>query len=239
MFLDHTATIQLAEDGIVWQEQVLTQSQRSYVRVSQPVSPPIASPSGSDKSLKTGISIVAFNSDGTLVATRDDSTPTTVWIWDMTRLAAAAAVIQHSPIRQLSWHPTNPSKLLILSGQEDPVVHTWDRDQQEPSVSWIGFKKTGGRIDQCWLRTKSERMPALLLSDSRGCVVAWPEGKGSVASFRDGEGDESFDSVYEALTGRSSTKYTDHTERLVSEVDEDQTEFLDDTFVGRKQLEIT
>jgi hypothetical protein len=236
MFLDHTATIQLSQDSAVWQEQVPTVSNRSYTIVPQPVSPPTASLSGADQCLKTGISIIAFNSAGTMVATRDDSAPTTVWIWDLTKLSAAAVILQHAPVRQLSWHPSNPSILLIQTTQDEPVLYFWNADENAPSVLQVPFQKSSGRLDSRWLRTGPDGKPALLVGDAHNSVVVWPDGKDQHLFEQDEEGDESIDSLYEALTGRSPTKMMDHTELLVSDVPNDTTEILDDTFVNRKQM---
>src|ERR1700712_4669035 len=219
MFLDHTATIQLSQGSSVWQEQVTSASDRAYVNVPQPVSPPTVSPSGPDPCLKTGISIIAFNSDGTMIATRDDSAPTAVWIWDLTRLTAAAVIIQHSPVRQLSWHPSSPSLLLIQSAQDDPVLYFWDVDKSAPHLLPTSSKKTSGKLDIRWLRTKSDRKSALLVGDAHNSSIVWPDGKDTLLYQQDeGEdGDDSTDSLYEALTGRSPSKTDGHTELLVSD----------------------
>lgn len=67
-------------------------------------------------------------------------------------------------------------------------------------------------------------------------MIVWPDGKDQHLFEQDEEGDESVDSLYEALTGRSPTKMMDPTELLVSDVPDDTTEILDDTFVNRKQM---
>ncbi|KAF2624836.1 hypothetical protein BU25DRAFT_441648 [Macroventuria anomochaeta] len=77
VFLDHTASIDVP-GAPVFSEQVDGQANRTYTITPQPVTPPKAPLEKNETSLmKQGISILAFNSDGTLCATRDDSTPST------------------------------------------------------------------------------------------------------------------------------------------------------------------
>lgn len=50
--------------------------------------------------------------------------------------------------------------------------------------------------------------------------------------------DHSEDSLYDVLSGKKPTPYmsVDDTEALVSEMDEETTEIMDDTFMGRREM---
>ncbi|OCL06078.1 WD40 repeat-like protein, partial [Glonium stellatum] len=128
VFLDHTPTIHLTS-GSVWQETVSASSTRTYTESPQPVSPPTTSTSStsqaSDPALKTGISLIAFSADGTLVATRNDAAPSAVWLWDLTQLAPRTVLLQHSAVKQLLWHPAIPDLLLVQCAHDDPALYLW------------------------------------------------------------------------------------------------------------------
>jgi hypothetical protein len=241
MVLDHTSTIQLTHGSLVWQEQVTGSAERTYTTVQQPIAPPTASDSPSNQAPKVGLSTIAFNANGTLVATRDDSAPTTVWLWDLTKLTATSVLIQHSPVKQLLWHPTMTSLLLIQCSHEEPTVYFYDTVNSIPYPLDIPLQKTTGRLEARWLSTAADKKPALLLGDAHTFVVVWPKGKDQILRFeqseREGE-DEEDDSLFDILTGKTPIKELDRTELLVSDVLEEETEVLDDTFMGRRAFSV-
>ncbi|KAJ9638370.1 hypothetical protein H2199_007058 [Coniosporium tulheliwenetii] len=237
VFLDHTPTIQLAV-GDVWQEQVSATSERRYTIAAQPVSPPKAPSPANDGSPKSGISIIVFNAEGTFVATRDDSTPTTVWLWNLTRLAPQTVLIQHSPIKHLSWHPTKPHLLLVQCTHDDSTVYVWDSLKAAPEALSIPSDRPVHRLEARWLSTTSDKKPCIVLGDATGYVLAWPEGRDAILRFEHpstpGVGDESEDSLYEILTGKKSVPDGSDTVALADDAwDEDESLSLDDTFHGR------
>ena len=239
MFLDHTSTIQLREGSIVWEEQVSAQSQRTYGAVSQPVSPPTASPGPSDAMPKIGITNILFSADATLLATMDSTAPTTVWLWDLAKRNARAVLIQHSPVRSIAWHPTNPYLLLVQCTHEESTVYIYDASPSTslPYAIQLPLLKASGTFSTRWIRTDAEKRPALMFGDSANSLVAWPEGKDVIVRFENG--DESEDSLFEVLTGRKSPtkrRELDDTEVLVSDLGDEMTVEVDDTFMGRGKL---
>jgi hypothetical protein len=238
MFLDHTSTIKLTEGNTVFEEQVSASSQRSYAAVSQPVAPPTASPNAPDQAPKIGISTIAFNTDGNMLATRDETAPTAVWLWDLSRRTARAVLIQHSPVKQILWHPTNPSLLLVQCTHEESNVYIYDNTSALPYTVQLPLQKINGRFDARWLRTDADKKTAFTFGDAGNFMVAWPDGKDVIVRFEDEDGsvaDESEDSLFEILTGRKSPakRMVDSTEVLVSNVLDENTEVMDDTFMGR------
>lgn len=239
MFLDHTATIQLATEAEVWQEEISPSLQRSYKTVSQPVAPPIAPSTPADQVAKTGLSMLSFNADGTMVATRDDSAPTTVWLWDLTKLAASTVLIQHSPIKKLTWHSTLPSILLIQCSHDEPVIYLYDIISAVPYPIPVPVKKSTGKFEAKWLQTAPNQKPGLVFGDSQNFLLAWPDGRDPMGEEEERDEndlmDHSEDSLYDILSGKKPTPYmsVDDTEALVSEMYEETTETMEDTFVGR------
>jgi WD40 repeat protein len=238
IYLDHSPSIQLLDKGQVWQEQVTAASKRSYQVVPQPFSPPTISSPTQNGVPKTGVAQIAFNSSGSMAATKDDSTPTAVWLWDLASLSAAAVLIHHSPVRQLSWHPSRPHLLLITCVTDDAVLHIWNNEKKEPEATSLPLHRSESKFDIRWLGDESACETALLVTSSQKALVFWPEGKSQAPIDSVEEGDESLDSVYEALVGRSAKRerIMDSTEMLVSDITEDFSDVLDDTFVGRKQM---
>lgn len=199
------------------------------------------------------MSLIAFNTSGTLLATKSDAAPTAVWLWDLTRLAPCAVLLQHSPVRSLRWHPSRPGLLLVLCAHEDPVVYLWDAEKGAPEVLGLGLGLGGGarrkgRVEARWLGWERERRPGLVGGDQAGWVVVWPEGREPVLEFerrgREGDGgeeEESEDSLFEALTGRkrgangaaASGELGEATMALAAEGESEDSGVLDDTFHGR------
>ena len=274
MHLDHLTPVQLPSGSSVWQEQVSGASPRTFTELTASVHPPMQQPASSSSSQSAGssngsnnttdppsasaISLMAFSADGSHLASRWDSTPTTVWLWDVGRRRASAVVILHAPVKHLAWHPAVASLLLIHCAGDAGHVHLYDTAAGTPSVAALPvgtqLAPSGGRIDARWLlpargatsSSSTSSTPALLLAAPRAFVVAHPLGGGGSSSAdgassrpatpADGEGDDSLDSVFQALTGRSSPFKRGgggETERLVSEVADDETAELEDTFHGR------
>ncbi|KAH9872487.1 hypothetical protein IAQ61_005323 [Plenodomus lingam] len=123
VFLDHTPTIHVPS-APVYTEAVDAQGTRTYSLTPQPTTPPkVALEKNESPLMKQGISLLAFNADGTLCATRDDASPATVWIWNLRSLSPSMICIHFAPVRQLLWHPQDPSRLLIQTAPEVPVVY--------------------------------------------------------------------------------------------------------------------
>lgn len=222
VYLDHTAEI-CVTSASVYTEQLDARGSRSFTHTPQPAVPPKASVERNSSGLmKRGISILAFNKDGTLCATRDDSTPTTVWIWDLCSLQPRTILIMHSPIKSLQWHPTHPPHLLIETSHDSPTFYlhstqalaksTSSASTPDPgpptilSVSDSMARPIGTTVPKWtakWLRTEADKKIALIAGHQQGYVLVWPDGKDQILRFEGQEGDESDDSLYDILTGRT------------------------------------
>ncbi|KAI9137159.1 quinon protein alcohol dehydrogenase-like superfamily [Paraphysoderma sedebokerense] len=104
----------------------------------EPVFPPregsttVTSPSTKvdpDKpSLKMGISVVEFNPDGKLLATRNDTTPTTLHIFSIPSLRVVSIIQTLSPVKSIHWCPTRTNLLSWSCG--NGMVYLWDGDKK-------------------------------------------------------------------------------------------------------------
>lgn len=112
----------------VWQEQISATNQRCYTQAVQPTFP--STWTTGDQDVNTGISFMNFSSDGCMIACRDDTMPTAVWIWSVRLLELVAVFIQQSPVKQILWHPTIGTLLMIVTTtSEEPVVYQWDPEE--------------------------------------------------------------------------------------------------------------
>ena len=223
VFLDHTAVIDVP-GAPVFSEQVDGQGNRTYTITPQPVTPPKAPLEKNDTNLmKQGISILAFNSDGTLCATRDDSTPSTVWIWDLRSLRPRMILIQHAPVKALQWHHDNSSLLLIQTVHDSPTLYLYQASNLSASTSastsasapapaildlssHISKPATAlpTRWTTSWLSTPADKKPVFTLAHQAGYIFSWPFGKDVILRFDTPDGSEaSDDSLYDILTGRT------------------------------------
>ncbi|PSN74189.1 WD40 repeat-like protein [Corynespora cassiicola Philippines] len=224
VFLDHTADINVPS-APVYTEHVEGRGERSYMITQQPATPPKAQAEKNDIGImKCGIGILAFNTDGTLCATRDDATPSTVWIWDLRCLRPRTILIQHSPVKSLSWHPTNGTHLLIQTAHDSPVPYIYstappsgspspspaeNMEPLPPTILDFGSKITrptlslGPKWNFSWLHTAADKKPILSVSHQQAYMLAWPEGKDQILRFEHEDGEESDDSLYDILTGRT------------------------------------
>lgn len=255
VFLDHTATIHIPS-APVYTEHVDGQGNRSYVLTAQPTTPPKAPLEKNEIALvKQGISLMAFNNDGTLCATRDDSTPSTVWIWDLQSLKPRTILIQFAPIKSLQWHPHDPSRLLIQTTYDAPAVYVYNAQSLSRSTSSSSSSSSSSSTSQgpptildlsahitkptgtlpvrwstSWLSTPADKKPLFTLGHQQGYVLVWPEGKDQILRFEHDDDVEEEDSLYDILTGRTPVpRIRDHEDMDVEEEDDGE-EMLDDTF---------
>jgi WD40 repeat protein len=253
VFLDHTSVIHVSS-APVYTEHMDGQGNKSYMLTPQPATAPKAPLEKNETALmKQGISLLAFNRDGTLCATRDDSTPSTVWIWDLSSLQPRTILVQYAPVKTLQWHSHDPNRLLIQTTSDAPVVYlytahtlsssatssssTAQRQPPPPEILDLAAHLTKpaspvpARWTTSWLATAEDKKPVLWLGHQHGYVLAWPEGKDQILRFEHDDVDESDDSLYDILTGRTPVPQIQQNSHLDEELPEDDTiEALDDTF---------
>ena len=141
LHFDHTPQVHLPTSSPVYIETLpsVTKPGRSYQRAPQPFTLPTASsftppnrsaPSNpsADACLPSGISCLSFNSTGTILATLSPAHHSTVWIWDLRRLALRAVIVQTQPIKQITWAPHRANLLLIQCRAPEPIAYLWDTE---------------------------------------------------------------------------------------------------------------
>ncbi|RDL39390.1 WD40-containing protein [Venustampulla echinocandica] len=178
----HPTAITPTETLQVWQEQVLLSQHggfgRKFVRATQVLYPPTSStPPNSNVDEKAGTNIMSFDNSGTLLATRTENMPTTIWIWDIGTKILRAVMIMHAPIARVTWHPSIGGVLMIRCENEDSrgLVHLWDPSWENPEIidfaAQMGGNKVLGKTIARWLNTQSAS-PAMLFSDLHDYLLA-------------------------------------------------------------------
>ncbi|KAJ2609658.1 hypothetical protein H4S08_003957 [Coemansia sp. RSA 1365] len=74
---------------------------------------------------RSGMWIVAFNAEGTLLATVCDAMPNALWVWRTSDMRLVAVVQTLRPIRACQWSPVEPT-LAFVTGT--PTVYLWKQD---------------------------------------------------------------------------------------------------------------
>lgn len=154
-------------------------STHSFLRATQILLPPGPFPEGkASVESKTGCSVAEFDSSSTLLATRLDDSPGTIWIWDIAAAELRAALVFHTTAT-IQWHPKIRELLLITcqdAGQHG-VMFTWDPLSNGPvtivAEDHLPNPTTAGKIRTTWVNRQVE-FPILLVSDMQHCVLLSP-----------------------------------------------------------------
>ncbi|CAH0026766.1 unnamed protein product [Clonostachys rhizophaga] len=183
--LVHPVTIVPSDTLQVWQEQRQNSAGSSsfdscFVRASQDVAPPAASEDvKSATELKVGCSVASFDSSGTLLATRLDEHPGTVWVWDLLAGELRAVLMFHSPA-DVAWHPSVRELLLVTCSVEQVNLHFhWDPLSNGPGFvkfqEQLADGKVVGKLLATWIDSKDDD-PKLLLTDRQNlCLLSLSE----------------------------------------------------------------
>ncbi|KAL7266450.1 hypothetical protein RUND412_011003 [Rhizina undulata] len=183
--MNHTRTIRLP--GVtVWSECMSSPQDRYYAQVQQPTSLPTISPSPSDLQPKIGISTIAFNNpDGTLIATRNDSMPTTIWIWSLKLLRPYAVLVQLNPIKSITWHPTIHDLLMIQCTPDNPrdsdatgAIYLWSSSWRQPRAISVPLEHLTGSMWARWVYTSAPT--ASTTTASTASTSPHPSGPGAL-----------------------------------------------------------
>lgn len=181
MSLWHPLAVSPCETLQVWQEQVSSRVNggdvHAFLRAAQAVSPPsMAENMLLSVDARTGCSLCAFDASSTLLATRLDESPGTIWIWDLAAGELRAVIIFHSVI-SFYWHPTSRETLLISCREEGKHVASYVWDPLSPGPVWLDVEKYlpgcdahGPRLQFSWLNHETDS-PQLLVSDAQQYVL--------------------------------------------------------------------
>lgn len=115
---------------------------------------------------------MTFCSDGSLLVTKSDFAPTTVWVWSMHSSKAVAILIHHSPVKHIGWHPTEPELLLIHCAIPEPVIHLWKSSWEIPRIVNLPLQRASGRLEAHWLQSSKISDTTVMLSSAHQYITA-------------------------------------------------------------------
>ncbi|RDW84717.1 hypothetical protein BP6252_02307 [Coleophoma cylindrospora] len=219
MSFQHVPSLRPKETLQIWLEQVSPQNgamARGFVKASQVTCPPTASLTPTtNKDVKSGTIAMAFDASGTLLATRTEDFPTSVWIWDVTTKILRANLILHAPVAKMTWHPKiNELLMLRCEGEETKgLTHLWDPSWESPRIIDFASQLPGGKLIgksiASWLNVDAV-YPVIFFSDSQDCLLT---------SISDGADD---DLPWEETSAKAIDIYGDREESPLNLVEADE-----------------
>ncbi|TAQ89753.1 hypothetical protein B7494_g1929 [Chlorociboria aeruginascens] len=185
----HTMTVKPTDTLQIWQEQVSPSPEgfiRQFIQASTTTCPPMSKASQTGDNVKSGTNIMIFDKSSTLLASRVEDMPTTIWIWDIAAGVLRTVLLFHAPVAKITWHPVVNELLMIrCEGEESKgIAQLWNPSWEKPKIidfaSQIPGNKIIGKSIVRWLNVES-LSPALFFSDSHDCILA------SVSAAEDGD----------------------------------------------------
>jgi hypothetical protein len=158
----------------------------------------------------------------------------------------------YSPVKHLLWHPSDSSRLLVQTSLEEPTIYLYTTSDALPSSSNSSSTSQAApailtlashiskpsplsgptKYTVSWLDTPADKKPALLFAHAQSSILVWPQGKDQILRFEHEDQEESDDSLFEILTGktarfadmRSEERGSGGGEKMDIDVDEDGVE---------------
>ncbi|RYP36808.1 hypothetical protein DL767_003198 [Monosporascus sp. MG133] len=245
MRLQHPHIIEPRDTLQIWQEQKYHPNTRPaapvFHRAVQPVVPLSQSPHGPQEA-KSGCNLALFDASSTLLATRLEDAPSTIWIWDIPTSELRAVLMYHAKVNQVEWHPASPELLLMRCEGEDygGVAFAWDPLSEGPRYVDFAHQLPGGNVSGnkdrvTWLKSNADSA-AIFFSDKTACILGslaesygetlpWPDEPEPLNHDRPRSADLPLDRVV------SPHAYSDISD--LSDMDEGDSE-LNDTFDFKK-----
>ncbi|KAL8767652.1 MAG: hypothetical protein Q9209_005911 [Squamulea sp. 1 TL-2023] len=169
----HPTTIEVL-NGMVWQEELGPSGSRSYVRTNQHATSPSHESFQATKKRSSGVTFMEFNYPrGDLLASTSSDTPSTLWIHsvDLASKPATTALIHHSPIKALLWHPSVEDLLLVQCAIAEPIVYMWRACWSEPRIVCLSSLKAPlGKLKAAWLASDGDRVRFILSSTEQSAI---------------------------------------------------------------------
>ncbi|KAL1874260.1 hypothetical protein Daus18300_003624 [Diaporthe australafricana] len=165
--LQHPNSIAPTDTLQVWQEQISAASHH-FIRAPQTIFPPTGHAGSS------GCALAAFDPSSTLLATKLEDAPGTLWVWDIEAAELRAVLLFHGTVSRLSWHPTIRETLLVSceGDSHKSLAFTWDPLSDGPRPVDFSGKLSNGKVQVLWLQVDGLESGALFASNSSQYVLA-------------------------------------------------------------------
>ena len=206
----------------------------AFSRITQAVLPPGPATSNNSAAEKgSGCMNALFDSSSSLLASKVEDCPSTVWIWDLAATELRAALIFASDVDYFRWHSSIPELLLITCDGSDyrGVVFTWDPLSRGPQPLHCAPHFPDGRVapkwQASWLDSAGSAGVMLVEDTNRYLLVALSEAEDSHPPWGDAWPSPSVGTAAsEKLHGRASHMDTG----FVDDDDDDTASGVEDTF---------
>ncbi|KAI0179956.1 hypothetical protein GGR52DRAFT_578436 [Hypoxylon sp. FL1284] len=177
--LRHPPVIQPKDTLQVWQEQstlpnTASFSPPAFLKATQAVTPQRTAPN-SVQEPASGCNLARFDVSSSLLATRLDDAPGTIWIWDIPSSDLRAVLMFHANVTKLEWHPVQPELLFVRC--EGPsygnLVFVWDPLSHGPlsiNTEHEMSAAVGGKTHCTWLATSTESA-AIFFTTNTTCML--------------------------------------------------------------------
>jgi hypothetical protein len=133
-----------------------------------------------------GVEKVAVNADCTMIATKDSTRPTTLWIWTTTFSIPQTVISFREQIRQTLWHPKLPNVLLVITNQKEPTIYVWHGPSTAPAIGVIPLPSGGkglARFEGIWLPNEVDGRHLFMLSSQEAFNIGFLHGSGDGVFF--------------------------------------------------------
>ncbi|KAI4091227.1 MAG: hypothetical protein LQ344_004220 [Seirophora lacunosa] len=154
----------------VWQEELGPSRARDYAKAKQPAVSPSHETFRSAKDSGSGIGLMEFNHDGSLIASKCNDTPSTLRIYSPRNGQPLAALIHHAPIRSIQWHEKLADLLLIQCAIRDPIIYVWKASWSSPKIFSLSMKPPFGQLRASWLASDHEGIRYMLGNSEQSAV---------------------------------------------------------------------
>ncbi|KAI0114917.1 hypothetical protein F4814DRAFT_439989 [Daldinia grandis] len=193
MRLRHPQVVQPKDTLQIWQEQNTFPNTGSFsspvfVKATQMVTPEWIALNSHQEPV-SGCNLAKFDCSSSLLATRLEDAPGTIWIWDISSSDLRAVLMYHSNVTKLEWHPMQP-ELLLMRCEGDSygsLVFIWDPLSHGPRSVDLAHRlpgATNSKTYATWLGATSES-PAFFFSDSTTCImVSLADSDGEILPWR-------------------------------------------------------
>lgn len=173
----HQSTIDSSGET-VWQEEIGPSHTRSYSEAKQFAVSPSCDAFHSVKEKSSGVMLMEFNIDGTLLASGCSATPSTLRIYSPQTGKPLSALIHHAPIRSIQWHDKLADLLLIQCAIPDPTVYVWRANWSSPKIFGLPLKAPFGQLKASWLSSDQKTIRYMLTNtDETAFGQFTPEGE--------------------------------------------------------------
>ncbi|KAI1102634.1 hypothetical protein F4804DRAFT_260517 [Jackrogersella minutella] len=244
----HPQAIQPKDTLQIWQEQTTLSNTGAFslpvfVKATQAVTPQWTTLTSLQESA-SGCNFAKFDCSSSLLATRLEDAPGTIWIWDLPSSDLRAVLMYHTNVTKLEWHPTYP-ELLLMRCEGDSysnLAFAWDPLSHGPrsiDMAHQFLETSSGKTYATWLRTTTESA-AIFFTDNATCMlVSLADSDGETLPWRENSAPVSPVSHESDRDMQSSPRLASPLEYAEDSInidvdDDDYASELDDTFHFRK-----